>query len=444
MSDPSLSLLSVPSASRDRPPPVRRAGGRGAARSAGLLALAATALLAACGADGGTTPGPGLAGASSASVAGPAQAAAPAGTASPAGGRKGVGVVTARTESLQLTTELNGRVAAAEVAEIRPQVAGVIQAVRFAEGARVRAGQVLYEIDPASYRAALASAQAAAQRAEAATEAAKLNAQRQADLFKAEATSAQLLQDARITLRQAEADLAAARAAVDTARLNLQRASVVSPIDGVADLSTVRVGALVSAAQTTALTTVRQLDPVLVDVSQSATELLQLRREAAGRGQDLARGEARAPVRLQLEDGTVYGQTGQLGFSGVAVNTTTGGVTLRARFPNPQGVLMPGMYVRARVQTAEIPDALLLPQQAVRRQGAGGSALVVEAGGTVVRRTLQLGRVVDDRVLVLAGVQPGEQVIVEGSQKVKPGEVVQVWPVDPVAVKGRPVLGGGA
>ncbi len=345
-----------------------------------------------------------------------------------------VGVVTLSSQPVSLASELPGRVTAPQVAQVRPQVRGLIRSRLFTEGSTVRAGQVLYEIEPDSYRIALASAQASLERSQATLEAARLTAQRRSDLFKIEAVSQQDLQDAQVALQQAQADLAAARAARDAAQLNLDRTRVTAPIGGRVDVSSVTPGALVTADQTTALTTVRQTDPIQVDISQSSAELLRLRRDfASGSAQKVDSAEAR--IRLLLEDGSSYPLPGQLRFSGVSVDSATGAVTLRAVFPNPRGELLPGMYVRAVLETARVEQALVLPQQALQRDARGGaSVLLVGADGKVQRRAVKVGRALGGGWLVSEGLQAGERVIVEGLQKVKPGDAVQAHPVaDPAA-----------
>jgi membrane fusion protein (multidrug efflux system) len=334
-----------------------------------------------------------------------------------------VGVQTLQSGRVSLSTELSGRVSAPVVAEVRPQVRGLVRAVKFTEGAAVQAGQVLYEIDPDAYRIALAGTQAAEAKARATLDAARLTAQRRADLFKIEGVSQQDLQDAQTAVKQAEADLASARTGREAAQLNLQRTRVTAPIAGRADVSTVTTGALVTADQTAALTTVRQLDPIQVDVGQSSAELLRLRR-------DFAEGQ----IQLLLEDGSRYPAPGRLRFTGFAVGTTTGTVTLRATFPNPDGLLMPGQYVRAVLETGTVEHALVVPQQALQRDTRGGaSVLVVDGEGKVQRRPVSVSRAFGNGWLVSDGVQPGERVVVEGLQKVKPGDKVQVHEVDPAA-----------
>ncbi|MFT3953759.1 MAG: efflux RND transporter periplasmic adaptor subunit [Piscinibacter sp.] len=367
------------------------------------LALAAATVLAACGES---------------------RSAAPAASARPTT----VGVLALQAESVPLSTELPGRTSAPLVAEIRPQVGGIVQARRFTEGTLVKAGQVLYQIDSASYQAAQASALAAVAKAEAVVETSQLTAQRRAELAKIDAVSQQDVQDAQATLKQAQADLASARATLATARLNLDRTLITSPIAGRVDVSSVTPGALVTADQTSVLTTVRQVDPIQVDVTQSSADLLRLKRDLAdGR---LQRAGADAQVTLLLEDGSTYAHSGRLSIAGVSVNTATGAVTLRAVFPNPEGLLLPGMYVRAQLPTAVASQGLLVPQQAVSRNASGAaSVLVVDAQDTVQRRAITADRAVGNRWLVSAGLAAGERVVVEGAQKVKAGDVVQAQPV---------------
>jgi membrane fusion protein (multidrug efflux system) len=316
------------------------------------------------------------------------------------------------------------------VAEVRPQVRGIVRSRNFTEGALVKAGQVLYTIEPDAYRVAVASAQAALAKAQATADAARLTAQRRSELLKVDAVSLQDHQDAQTALKQAEADVAAARAALDAASLNLQRTSVTAPISGRVDVSTVTAGALVTADQTTALTTVRQLDPVQVDISQSSAELLRLRREIASGRLQAVDGET-AKVRLLLEDGSVLGRTGTLRFAGVAVNSNTGAVTLRAAFDNADGVLLPGMYVRAVLETGVVERGLVVPQQALQRDTRGAATvLVVGADHKVQKRPVTVSRAFGSGWLVSDGLNDGEQVVVEGGQKVKPGDSVQTREAD--------------
>jgi membrane fusion protein (multidrug efflux system) len=356
--------------------------------------------------------------------------AAPAAAAAPP---TAVGTFTVQAARVQLATELPGRVGAPVVSEVRPQVGGLIQARRFTEGALVKAGQLLYQIDPESYRVALASAEAALARAQATRDAARLTVQRREDLGRIEAISQQDRQDAQTALAQAEADLAAARATRDSAALNLRRTQVVAPITGWADVSSVTAGALVTAEQTTALTTVRQIDPVQVDISQSSAELMRLR-QAWAQGQLQRSGAQEAKVSLLLEDGSRYPLEGRLGFTGVSVNTGTGAVTLRAWFSNPKGTLLPGMYVRAVLDTGALPQGLVVPQQAVLRDSRGKPyVLVVDASSRVERRSVSVGSTFGTGWLVNEGLKAGEVVIVEGLQKVKAGDTVQPREVDAAA-----------
>ena len=347
-----------------------------------------------------------------------AQAAAPAAHATP------VGVVVMAPESIDITTELSGRTTSPLVADIRPQVGGLIQSRRFVEGAHVKAGDLLYQIDPASYQASYDSAAAALAKARAVLEADQLTAQRQAALARIQATPQQTLEDAQSAVKQAQADVATAQAAVDTARINLQRTRITSPISGLIDVSAVTPGALVTAEQTTALTTVRQIDPIQVDITQSSAELLRLKADLAS-GKLKQVGEDSVAVKLILEDGSTYSRTAKLRFAGVSVNTSTGAITLRAVVPNPEGLLMPGMYVRAVLPAAEAAQALLVPQQAVSRNRDGSaSVLLVDGDNKVVQRAIVASRQVGNRWLVDSGLKAGERVIVEGNVKVKAGDTV--------------------
>ena len=344
-----------------------------------------------------------------------------------------VGVVTLALQSTTLKSELAGRTAAQMVAQIRPQVGGIVQKRAFTEGAMVKAGELLYQIDPASYQSAQASARAALARAEATASAARLKAKRQADLFAIEAISQQDNEDAQTALQQAEADVASARAALETASINLERTLIVSPIAGRVEASTVTPGALVTANQETALTTVQQLDPIYVDIPQSSLEVLHLRK-ALSSGALKSEGDA-ARIQLVLEDGSTYAHEGKLQFAGVTVNTTTGAVTLRALVPNPERLLMPGMYVRARLDKGTDPEALLVPQPGIGRDNTGkATALVVNAENKVEQRKVEVAEAIGTNWRVTDGLKAGERVIVEGSGKVRPGQSVRVVDVQPVAV----------
>jgi membrane fusion protein, multidrug efflux system len=335
-----------------------------------------------------------------------------------------VGVVTLQARNLSLETELPGRTGARLTAEIRPQVTGIIQQRLFNEGELVRAGQVLYQLDPATYQAAFASAQASVRKAESGVASARVSAQRNAELLKIDAVSQQVNDDAQAALQQAEADLGVARAALETARIT-------APISGRIGLSAVTPGALVTASQATALATVQQLDPIQVDITQSSTELLRLKRLLA-EGRLKRSGENEAAVRIVLEDGSTYPQPGRLTFSGVNVNATTGAITLRAVVPNAQGLLMPGMYVRAVLQEGVAENAVLVPQQGVTRTPTGGAtALVVGPDNKVQRRSITVDRAVGNQWQVVQGLSAGERVLVEGSQRAKPGDTVDPVPFVP-------------
>ena len=341
----------------------------------------------------------------------------------------GVHIVAAQRQAI--TTELPGRTAARLVAEIRPQVGGIVQRRLFEEGSQVRAGQTLYQLDPASYEAVHASAQAGVAKAEATLRSAEVTARRNVELAKIEAISQQLDDDSQAALQQARADLGVARAALDAARIELTRTRITSPIAGRVDTSTVTAGALVTANQETALTTVQQLDPLYVDVTQSSAELLRLKRDLASGA--LRRSASRAadetPIQLLLEDGSVYPHAGVLKVSGVTVNTGTGSVTLRALVPNPDRLLLPGMYVRAVLEQGVVEQALLVPQQGITRTASGSaSALVVAADSRVERRSISVDRAIGNRWQVTQGLQAGDRVIVEGLQRVKVGDTVSVVP----------------
>jgi membrane fusion protein, multidrug efflux system len=345
-----------------------------------------------------------------------------------------VGVVTLKTESVVLKTELAGRTAAASVAEVRPQVGGIIKARRFEEGSLVKAGQVLYDIDPASYRAARDEAAAALANAEATVASSKLKNERYAQLVKIEGVSQQDADDAHATYLQAVADVAQKKAALETARINLDYTQVRAPISGRIGTSTVTPGALVTASQTTALATIRALDPMYVDLTQSSAAMLRLRAQL-GQGKLKAGG---TDAHLVLEDGSTYARTGRLKFAEVAVDEATGSVTLRAEFPNPDGVLLPGMYVRAQLDEAVDSAAILAPQQGIARDPKGNAtAMVVDAAGKVVQRTVVTERALGTAWRVTDGLVAGDRLIVEGLNKVRVGQHVTVVDVQPSAAAQR-------
>lgn len=353
-----------------------------------------------------------------------------------------VATVTVQPERILLTTELPGRINALLVAEIRPQVNGLIQRRLFQEGANVKTGDLLYQIDPAPYEAAYSQAKAALTTAEADLITAEANlpairsrAQRLKDLVAIHAVAEQDYDDAAAALRQAEANLNARkasveinRAAVESARINLAYTPIRAPISGRIGISSVTVGAIATAYQPAPLAVIQQLDPIYVDVAQANAELLSLRQRLAnGHLRQGAAGGSR--VRLILEDKSEYPLTGTLQFRDVTVDPTTGSVTLRMVFPNPKQVLLPGMFVRAIVQEGENTQALLVPQQGVTRDTRGRPiALVVNAENKVEQRTLELDRAIGDRWLVSDGLAAGDRLIVEGSQKVRPGSPVRAVP----------------
>jgi membrane fusion protein (multidrug efflux system) len=353
-------------------------------------------------------------------------------TTPPAAKATEVGVVTLKAQALDVTRELSGRTVAAETAEIRPQISGIVQSRLFDEGSVVKAGQALYQIDPASYQAAQDSADAAVAKAEATLQSARLTAVRQASLLAADAGSSQDNETAQAALLQAQAELKSAQASAASARLDLQRTRITAPIDGRVGISTVTAGALVTANQTTALTTVQQTDPMWVNVSQSSGELLKMR-------QQISNGSLHSgalAVRLQLEDGSTYEHAGELAVSGVSVDTSTGAVTLRAKVPNPDGLLMPGMYVQVQVAQAHAPEAVLAPQTGVQRDTSGGaSALVVGADGKVEKRAVEVAEVHGTLWRVTRGLAAGDRLIVQGNGKVRPGQIVSAVEVGAAAAE---------
>ena len=345
----------------------------------------------------------------------------------PAPGLAEVGVITIQPQKLAVTTELPGRTSAYQIAEVRPQVGGILQQRLFREGADVKAGAPLYQIDPATYQAAWNSARGLLASAEASALQARLKAGRYKELVAIKAVSQQDYDDAVAMQQQSAAQVSVARAAVDSARINLGFTRVTSPISGRIGKSSVTSGALLTANQAATLTTVQQLDPIYVDVTQSSTELLRLRR-AAEAGQ-VQRDGGKIKVSLRLEDGSVYGQSGTLEFSDITVDPETSTVTLRAVFPNPRQELLPGMYVRAELAEGVDEQAILAPQQGVSRNSKGeATALVVGAGNKVEPRTLQVSRTVGDKWLVRAGLKAGDRLIVDGLQKAKPGSEVKPVP----------------
>ncbi|MEK8028797.1 efflux RND transporter periplasmic adaptor subunit [Pseudaquabacterium rugosum] len=352
-------------------------------------------------------------------------------SAPPARGPVEVGTVTLKTQDVALPTELAGRTSAALASEVRPQVSGLIQARRFEEGARVQVGQVLYEIDAAPYRAALDQAKAALLNAQATVHSTKLKDQRYAALAADEGVARQDADDAHAAWLQAVAAVEQQKAALETARINLGYTQVRAPITGRIGTSSVTPGALVTASQSTALATIRALDPIHVDLTQSSADLLQLRRAMAAGG--LQSGSAE--VSLTLEDGSRYPLKGRLKFAEVAVDEATGSVTLRAQFPNPESVLLPGMYVRATLDQAVARAAILAPQQGITRDPKGkATALVVGTDGKVAQRDVTTTRALGDQWLIASGLAAGDRLIVQGTSKVRAGDAVKVVDVSPTTV----------
>jgi membrane fusion protein (multidrug efflux system) len=373
-----------------------------------LAPLVLSLLLAACG-QGSGSPAAGAG-------AGPGAAPPPE-----------VGVVTASMGDVGLVTELPGRLEPARVAQVRARAAGIVQERLFREGSDVRAGQVLYRIDPSPYAAAQQSARAALAKAEANHAQAAALAQRYKPLVEANAVSKQDYANAVAAEKQAEADVAAARAALRTADINLGYASVTAPISGRIGRSLVTEGALVGQGEATPLAVIQQIDPMYVNFTQSVTEVMNLRR-ALEQGRLKRAGAEGAQVRVILEDGTEHPQPGRLLFADLSVDQNTGQVTLRAEVPNPRAMLLPGMYVRVRVEQAKAQHAMLLPQQAVTRSPQGDTVMVVDAKGQVAPRTIKIGGSQNGQWVVLDGLKPGEQVMVDGFQKVRPGAPVKPVP----------------
>jgi membrane fusion protein (multidrug efflux system) len=386
---------------------------------AALLCVGAV-LLVACGAKDGAAPA--------------------AGGGRPAMPPAQVGVVTVQPRSVALRTELPGRVEALRVAQVRARVNGVVLKRLFTEGSDVKVGQPLFLIDPAPYQAALDSASASLAKAQANRAMATELATRYKPLAEARAISAQDYVNAEAARLQAEADVAAGHAAVQTAKLNLAYASVTAPIAGRIGRATVTEGALVSAAEATLLATIQQVGAVYVNFTQPNAEVLRLRRlMAANKLRKVGNGEG-AEVRIVLDDGSELTRPGRLLFSDLSVDPTSGQVTLRAEVPNPEGMLLPGQYVRVRIAQAELPAAVLLPQQAVTRTAQGDSVLVVGPENKPQTRAVQLGEAQGNDWVVLSGLQAGERVIVEGFQKM----MVPGAPVNPVPWSPQPTNGAAA
>ena len=341
-----------------------------------------------------------------------------------------VAVVVMQAERVPIITELPGRTSPYLVAEVRPQVSGIIKKRLFTEGGDVKEGEVLYQIDPAIYEAAYAGAKAALARAEANVISIRNRAQRYRELVTINAVSQQDHDDAVAAFKQAEADIEANKAGAETARINLAYTRVTAPISGRIGKSSVTTGALVTASQPTPLAVIQQLDPIYVDATQSSANLLQLKRNiAAGRIKGAGPGQAR--VKLLLEDGTPYPLQGNLKFSDVTVDPSTGSFILRMVFPNQKHTLLPGMYVRALVQEGVVDRAILAPQEGVSRDPKGNPvALIVDGSDKVEQRALKIDRAIGNKWLITEGLKPGDRLIVEGIQKVRPGASVRVVPFD--------------
>jgi membrane fusion protein (multidrug efflux system) len=359
------------------------------------------------------------------------------------GGRGGgtgtpeAGYVVVKAGTVPIVAELAGRTAAFEVSEVRPQVSGVIRSRNFTEGSIVRAGQTLYQIDPSLYQAAAAQARANVASAVANRDAARIRASRYAPLARMQAVSQQEYTDARAQAAQANAAVQQQQAALQTANINLRYTRVPAPITGRIGRSLFTTGALVTANQTDPLTTIQRLDPIFVDIQQSSAQLLALRKAIAQGGAV----PVRANVTLQLEDGSDYGYTGTLEFAEAVVDPATGTVTLRARFPNAQGLLLPGMYVRARLVQQTIADAILVPQAGMSRDPQGNATvMVVGPGNKALQKKVVADRTLGDQWIVTAGLNPGDKVIVEGLSKIKAGQ-----PIAPVPAGSPPRqrAGGG-
>lgn len=354
-----------------------------------------------------------------------------------------VTVVTLHRQAAPVSTVLPGRTSAFRVAEVRPQVGGVLRERLFTEGQEVAAGEPLFRIDPAPYQAALETAEAALARAKATADQAETTVNRYRPLVRARAVSQQDFDAAEAALRQAQADVASAQAAVDTARINLGYTVVNSPIAGRTGRASVTVGALVTANQANALVTVTQLNPIYVDLTQPSAALLRQRRDVA-EGVLKRDSNDRASASLILEDGTEYAHPGEIQFSEVIVDQGTGSVTLRAVFPNPDGLLMPGMFVRARVEEGVIDRALLVPQQAVLRTPRGEPmAYVVNAEGVIEQRILRTSRAIGTDWLVSAGLSPGDRVVTEGVLRIRPGARVNATEAEPRTAAAAPARTGG-
>lgn len=338
-----------------------------------------------------------------------------------------VGVVTLAPSSVNIKSELPGRALAFEIAEIRPQVGGIIIKRNFVEGDKVSKGESLYQIDPAPLQARLDSAKGALAKAQATANNVRLTLNRQSALIKSNYVSRQDYDTTRTQLNEAQANVAVAKADLEQATINLRYANVTSPIDGISGKSSVTVGALVTANQENALVTVQRLDPIYVDLTQSVQDFLRLKEEKAN-GQ-IAQQQGKIPVELMLENGKPYRHTGTLEFSDPAVDETTGSVTLRAVFPNPEGEILPGMYVTALLDEGSQQNVLMVPQQGITHNEQGkATALILDQENVVQLREINAVKAVGNQWLVTAGLRPGDRVIVSGLQRIRPGIKARVLP----------------
>jgi len=357
----------------------------------------------------------------------------PPGGPPPPEGTPVMGVITVKQEPVSLTTAVPGRVVPYLIAEVRPQVGGLVQSRQFTEGGEVKAGQTLYQIDPSTYQASYDSAKASLAKAEANLRTARLKDDRYKELVTLKAISRQDGDDTAAALGEAEADVAAGKASVESARINLAFARVTAPISGRIGRSSVTPGALVTASQANALATVQQLDPIYVDVTQPSASMLRLK-QAMESGKLEKADDSAAKVQLLLEDGSVYPLEGRLAFSEVTVDQNTGAITLRAIFPNPKADLLPGMYVRAVLQEGVNKNGVLVPQQAVLRDGAGKPiAFVVDRDNKLHQRLLETERAIGDQWLVRNGLKPGDVLVVEGLPRAREGIEVKTVPWQAVA-----------
>jgi membrane fusion protein (multidrug efflux system) len=362
---------------------------------------------------------------------------APQNAAAPAFPPTAVSVITTKAESLPIMNELPGRIAPTRIAEVRPRISGIIVSRVFEQGAVVKKGDLLYQIDPEPFKVQVASAEATLRRAKAVQLQARQTVDRQQELKKANITSGQSIDDAVATLATADADVASADAGLSSAKLNLQYASVTAPISGRIGRALITEGALVSANGSENLATIQQLDPVYADFTQPAADLIRLRKALESGGIISTPGVV--PVKLLMDDGSPYSHPGRLLFSEAAVDATTGQVILRGEFPNPDGDLLPGMYVRVEIEQGVEKNAIAVPQQAVQRDASGRSLIYVVGKDDVAElRPVGAGRVIGERWVIASGLKEGEKVIVEGFQKIRPGAKVAPADWKPAAVAEKP------